>query len=81
SPACRHQAFSVNNRFYGLQFHIETAWKDAQQWALSYLPDLQGAERQAAGNLLKMPQSDWSGEIQRNGLQLCKNFFGAAGLI
>ncbi|MBN2330059.1 MAG: type 1 glutamine amidotransferase [Candidatus Omnitrophica bacterium] len=75
SPACLHQAFSVNNRFYGLQFHIEAGWEDAQRWAAAYLPDLQGAERKAAQAVLEIRRQEWSDSIQRDGWQLFENFF------
>ncbi len=45
SPACRHQAFRVGRRAYGLQFHFEVTEEMVADWARRY----EGELRQARG--------------------------------
>lgn len=45
SPACRHQAFRVGSRAYGLQFHFEVTDAMVADWARAY----EGELRQARG--------------------------------
>lgn len=40
SPACRHQAFRVGRRAYGLQFHFEVTETMVGEWAEAYEDEL-----------------------------------------
>lgn len=75
STRCRHQVFSKDNRFFGVQFHIEVSLADAKKWAESYGLDLHGDERESAQAILEMKEGDWPQEIAQSAEQVFRNFF------
>jgi GMP synthase (glutamine-hydrolysing) len=76
SPQCRHQAFGVRDRFYGVQFHLEITRDEAVKWAYEYMPQLQGCERETALNIQKTTAEDWPAEMIKSADRIMANFFG-----
>lgn len=52
SPACRHQAFRVGRRAYGLQFHFEVTEEMVAAWARAYADELARARGLAPAALV-----------------------------
>lgn len=75
SPKCRHQAFCVRERFFGLQFHLEINLDDAKKWVFAYMPNLAGFERDAAFAIQEMRETDWPAEARITSERILANFF------
>jgi GMP synthase-like glutamine amidotransferase len=75
SHDCENQAFSINNRFFGIQFHVEVTESIAAEWAKAYLPEMQGENKRQAEHLLQMEEFEKSEAIKRTAQRLFKNFF------
>ena len=43
SAACPHQAFSVGDYALGLQFHLETDWRELERWLIGHAGELASA--------------------------------------
>lgn len=63
SGACVNQAFSVNDRFFGLQFHLEVGCSDVAEWARQYLPSMRGLDAEQAKRLIESPEPDKASEV------------------
>ncbi|MDX9755590.1 MAG: type 1 glutamine amidotransferase [bacterium] len=76
SPLCPHQAFSYEERVFGLQFHVEVDTAAVAAWAGAYLPELEPAVRPFAQALLDSQDGESAGEVEAIAKRLCRNFFG-----
>lgn len=72
SPACRHQAFRVGRRGYGLQFHFEVTEEMVAAWAEAYEAELRAA-RGIAPEALCAEFRRSSGAVAAAGARLARN--------
>lgn len=75
SLLCFHQAFSVEETIFGLQFHIEVDAETAVQWAEYYLNDLPVQEKGSALLLKNNPDRTRTANVASLGPVLYGNFF------
>lgn len=52
---CKNQAFHVENRAYGIQFHIEATCDDIRGWAQTFLPHVHPNDRATVRELAEQP--------------------------
>ncbi|MEW6235162.1 MAG: type 1 glutamine amidotransferase [Candidatus Omnitrophota bacterium] len=76
SALCRHQAFQVGDKAFGLQFHLEVGIEDIANWGREYLHLMNNAEEiKIVRNLLENPDLAKAEQVQKTALRLCGNFF------
>ncbi len=75
SKHCLNQAFSIDDMFFGIQFHLEVTNKMAREWAHAYYPDTKLEDRKAVEKLMCSSDIQFSEKIEENSALFCKNFF------
>lgn len=75
SLLCENQAFSVENKFFGIQFHIEVDAPTAREWAACYKDDVKGEELISVLALAKSSDTRFSAVLEKNAQIFYQNYF------
>ena len=75
SSLCRNQAFGIDERFFGLQFHIEVNAEIAEEWAGTYLAEFAEEDRPAIMKLLEKKETEPTQVAAGIANRLYTNFF------
>lgn len=75
SPLCRNQAFSLEGRYFGLQFHLEVTQTIAEEWVEEYLNELNDEDKQKAMRLREVPDEVSALAAAQTADRVFENFF------